>query len=157
MPIGGKDYLSVTIGKGDCCAIVERINSNSVINASNFNALSDKTTNSSEGFPSAVGQLNALCWGVDRIGFHSLHFSKCALFLKDMADSETFDDLKTKLSTLLQPLPKVLFLGVGENRMGDDGAGPWLSFELDQWCHLSQIKIINGGIIPEQRLRNSSI
>ena len=40
-----------------------------------------------------------------------------------MADSETFDDLKTKLSTLLQPLPKVLFLGVGENRMGDDGAG----------------------------------
>ena len=69
-----------------------------------------------------------------------------------MADSETFDDLKTKLSTLLQPLPKVLFLGVGENRMGDDGAGPWLSFELDQWCHLSQIKIINGGIIPEQRL-----
>ena len=23
---------------------------------------------------------------------------------------------------------------------------------MDQWCHLSQIKIINGGIIPEQRL-----
>lgn len=53
---------------------------------------------------------------------------------------------------MLESKPKVLILGIGENRMGDDGAGPYITFQLDQRLEGTQVKIINGGIVPEDRL-----
>ncbi len=44
------------------------------------------------------------------------------------------------------------FLGIGENRMGDDGAGPYITFELSLRLKNPSVKCINGGIVPEERL-----
>jgi hydrogenase maturation protease len=60
--------------------------------------------------------------------------------------------LKKNLYQLLEKAPKLLILGIGENRMGDDGAGQYLAFYLDQAIDISKIKIINGGIVPEENL-----
>ena len=62
--------------------------------------------------------------------------------------SALFDDLHK----ILQSSPKLVILGIGENRMGDDGLGQHITFELDKWSKYPQIRIINGGITPEERL-----
>jgi hydrogenase maturation protease len=68
-----------------------------------------------------------------------------------MTDSPTIK-LADLLVNIFRNANKLLLLGVGENRMGDDGIGPWLSFRLYQDLKLPRVKIINGGILPEQRL-----
>jgi hydrogenase maturation protease len=60
--------------------------------------------------------------------------------------------LEKKLQQLFQNYPKLLILGIGENRMGDDGAGQYISFNLDQQIRHDNVKIINGGIVPEERI-----
>lgn len=62
--------------------------------------------------------------------------------------SALFDDLHK----ILQSSPRLVILGIGENRMGDDGLGQLITFELDKWSKFSKVKIINGGITPEERL-----
>jgi len=66
---------------------------------------------------------------------------------------EKYKDLNISLSNLLKSSPKLLILGIGENRMGDDGAGVYITWELWQkWEKNTKIEIINGGITPEERL-----
>lgn len=66
---------------------------------------------------------------------------------------EKYKDLNISLSNLLKSSPKLLILGIGENRMGDDGAGVYITWELWQkWGKNNKIEIINGGITPEERL-----
>ena len=52
------------------------------------------------------------------------------------------------LKQLIQDRKRILFLGIGENRMSDDGFGPYLSHRLLQQISTitskKQIKIING-------------
>lgn len=66
---------------------------------------------------------------------------------------EKYQLLQQKIQPLLANSPKLLILGIGENRMGDDGAGQFISFGLDQFNQSSNICIINGGITPEERLQ----
>ncbi|UYP45345.1 hypothetical protein NEF87_001630 [Candidatus Lokiarchaeum ossiferum] len=63
-----------------------------------------------------------------------------------------YAEIQRQLQTLFNSHPKVLILGIGENRMGDDGAGQWISFNLDKQITSPEICIINGGITPEERL-----
>ncbi len=65
---------------------------------------------------------------------------------------EKYAEIRRQLQLLLKSHPKVLILGIGENRMGDDGAGQWITFNLDKNLSDSNICIINGGITPEERL-----
>ena len=66
---------------------------------------------------------------------------------------EKYNDLNNSLTNLLKSSPKLLILGIGENRMGDDGAGVYITWELWQkWGKTANIEIINGGITPEERL-----
>ena len=66
---------------------------------------------------------------------------------------EKYKDLNISLTNLLKSSPKLLILGIGENRMGDDGAGVYIAWELWQkWSKTANIEIINGGITPEERL-----
>ncbi len=66
---------------------------------------------------------------------------------------EKYKNLNISLTSLLKPSPKLLILGIGENRMGDDGAGVYITWELWQkWGKNNKISIINGGITPEGRL-----
>ena len=66
---------------------------------------------------------------------------------------EKYKDLNNSLTNLLKSSPKLLILGIGENRMGDDGAGVYITWELWQkWGKTANIEIINGGITPEERL-----
>jgi len=66
---------------------------------------------------------------------------------------EKYKNLNISLTGLLKSSPKLLILGIGENRMGDDGAGVYITWELWQkWEKKTKIKIINGGITPEERL-----
>lgn len=55
-------------------------------------------------------------------------------------------------SKFVERKPKLMILGIGENRMGDDGLGQYIAFYLDQQIDFLQVKIINGGIVPEERL-----
>jgi len=66
--------------------------------------------------------------------------------------TEKYSSLLAELHDILQSSPKLVILGIGENRMGDDGLGQLITFELDKWCKYSEIRIINGGITPEERL-----
>jgi len=59
---------------------------------------------------------------------------------------------RDQLENLIKNSPRLLFLGIGENRMGDDGAGQLISYLLDQKFNFSEVKVINGNIVPEQRL-----
>lgn len=61
--------------------------------------------------------------------------------------------LDNSLENLLKLKPKFLLLGIGENRMGDDGAGQYITFNLDRFNGRSNLLIINGGITPEERLQ----
>ncbi|MHA2019890.1 MAG: hydrogenase maturation protease [Promethearchaeota archaeon] len=66
---------------------------------------------------------------------------------------EKYKNLNISLTNLLKTSPKLLILGIGENRMGDDGAGVYITWELWQkWGKNLKISIINGGITPEERL-----
>ncbi|QEE18103.1 hydrogenase maturation protease [Promethearchaeum syntrophicum] len=66
---------------------------------------------------------------------------------------EKYKNLNLSLTNLLKSSPKLLILGIGENRMGDDGAGVYITWELWQkWKNKTKISIINGGITPEERL-----
>ena len=66
---------------------------------------------------------------------------------------EKYKNLNISLAGLLKSSPKLLILGIGENRMGDDGAGVYITWELWQkWGKNDKIEIINGGITPEERL-----
>jgi hydrogenase 3 maturation protease len=69
-----------------------------------------------------------------------------------MEIGEKYKDLLLSLKKLLEKTPKLLILGIGENRMGDDGIGPMISFNLSLKYDNPQILIMNGGIIPEERL-----
>lgn len=64
---------------------------------------------------------------------------------------QSLSKITKELSKFLDSRPKLLILGIGENRMGDDGLGQYISFYLDQQDKYSNIKIINGGIVPEER------
>ncbi|WP_457558906.1 hydrogenase maturation protease [Candidatus Harpocratesius sp.] len=66
--------------------------------------------------------------------------------------SEKYSHIRQELSSIFENKPKFLLLGIGENRMGDDGAGQYISFYLDEYNKYSKIAIINGGITPEERL-----
>lgn len=63
-----------------------------------------------------------------------------------------YADIQRKLQALFKSHPKVLILGIGENRMGDDGAGQWISFSLHKQISSTEICVINGSITPEDRL-----
>lgn len=65
---------------------------------------------------------------------------------------QKYSAIYNEIQALLQNSPKVLILGIGENRMGDDGAGQLISFGLDKFNGHPQICVINGGITPEERL-----
>ena len=66
---------------------------------------------------------------------------------------EKYEQLNISLINLLKLYPKLLIIGIGENRMGDDGAGVYITWELWQkWGKNPKISIINGGITPEERL-----
>ena len=65
---------------------------------------------------------------------------------------EKYKNFNISLTNLLKSSPKLLILGIGENRMGDDGAGVYIAWELWQkWGKNTKIEIMNGGIIPEER------
>ena len=64
-----------------------------------------------------------------------------------------YESLKTQITTELKNRPRLLILGIGENRMGDDGIGQYISFYLGLECHCQNVRIINGGIVPEERLK----
>jgi len=64
-----------------------------------------------------------------------------------------YELLKTQIKTEVQNRPRLLILGIGENRMGDDGIGQYISFYLGLECHYQNVRIINGGIVPEERLK----
>lgn len=66
--------------------------------------------------------------------------------------TEKYSSVFGDLQEIVQSSPKLVILGIGENRMGDDGLGQKITFELDKWSKYSQIRIINGGITPEERL-----
>lgn len=68
-----------------------------------------------------------------------------------MGQQKSLQQIHSQIQTLVKNTPKVLILGIGENRMGDDGLGQYISFYLDQNIKSSQIKVINGGIVPEER------
>jgi hydrogenase maturation protease len=57
-------------------------------------------------------------------------------------------DFTSALENIVQTNERILFLGIGENRMGDDGFGPYVSHQLIQQLRKSSIerniKIING-------------
>ena len=74
--------------------------------------------------------------------------------MKIMDVTEKYSSLFDELHKIVLSSPKLLILGIGENRMGDDGLGQYITFELDKWIGESnpQIKIVNGGITPEERL-----
>ena len=65
---------------------------------------------------------------------------------------EKYLKLHASLEKLLISSPKILILGIGENQMGDDGAGQLITFKLDSFNENQNICIINGGITPEERL-----
>ncbi|MHA1674155.1 MAG: hydrogenase maturation protease [Promethearchaeota archaeon] len=69
-----------------------------------------------------------------------------------MVLEEKYLKLQESLEQLLKSSPKILILGIGENRMGDDGAGQLITFKLDSFNENPKISIINGGITPEERL-----
>ena len=66
--------------------------------------------------------------------------------------TEKYSSVYGELQEIVQSSPKLVILGIGENRMGDDGLGQLITFELDKWSKYPQIRIINGGITPEERL-----
>ena len=66
--------------------------------------------------------------------------------------TEKYSSVYDELQEIVQSSPKLVILGIGENRMGDDGLGQLITFELDKWSKYTQIRIINGGITPEERL-----
>ncbi|RLI66436.1 MAG: hypothetical protein DRO88_01855 [Promethearchaeia archaeon] len=70
-----------------------------------------------------------------------------------MTAEDSFTVLRTSLDNILNSSPKFLLLGIGENRMGDDGAGQYITFNLDRFNQLPNLLIINGGITPEERLQ----
>ena len=47
--------------------------------------------------------------------------------------SEKYSHIRQDLSSIFENKPKFLLLGIGENRMGDDGAGQYISFYLDKF------------------------
>lgn len=57
-------------------------------------------------------------------------------------------DFTTNLEKILKSNERILFLGIGENRMGDDGFGPYVSHKLlvqiENHFIKSHVKIING-------------
>ena len=57
-------------------------------------------------------------------------------------------DFKSALVELLENNSRILFLGIGENRMNDDGFGQYISFYLKQRLKststLKKVKVING-------------
>ena len=69
-----------------------------------------------------------------------------------MVLEEKYLKLQESLEQLLKSSPKILILGIGENRMGDDGAGQLITFKLDSFNENPNICIINGSITPEERL-----
>ncbi|MHA1519082.1 MAG: hydrogenase maturation protease [Promethearchaeota archaeon] len=69
-----------------------------------------------------------------------------------MVLEEKYLKLQESLEQLFISSPKILILGIGENRMGDDGAGQLITFKLDSFNENPKICIINGGITPEERL-----
>ncbi len=69
-----------------------------------------------------------------------------------MNSNNQYIEIEKIIDDLLKLKQKLLILGIGENRMGDDGAGQYISFKLHQVCKSPKIKIINGGIVPEERL-----
>ena len=70
-----------------------------------------------------------------------------------MVISDNLISIKGQLFKVIANRPRLLILGIGENRMGDDGAGPWVSFMLYKQFHEPSVKIINGGITPEERIQ----
>jgi hydrogenase maturation protease len=68
--------------------------------------------------------------------------------------TQNLKQIDVDLSKLLQDKPRLVILGIGENRMGDDGAGQYISFHLDDLLKLTAVKIINGGISPDHRLED---
>ena len=60
-----------------------------------------------------------------------------------MVLEEKYLKLQESLEQLLKSSPKILILGIGENRMGDDGAGQLISFKLDSFNENPNICIIN--------------
>lgn len=69
-----------------------------------------------------------------------------------MVLDEKYTSLQKSLESLMHQSPKTLILGIGENRMGDDGAGQYISFGLEKYNASENIRIINGGITPEERI-----
>ncbi len=69
-----------------------------------------------------------------------------------MVISDSMMAIKDQLLKVVANHPRVVILGIGENRMGDDGAGPWVSFMLYKQFQIPSVKIINAGITPEHRL-----
>jgi hydrogenase 3 maturation protease len=69
-----------------------------------------------------------------------------------MVITESLTSIKEQLSKIVVNHPRLVILGIGENRMGDDGAGPLVSFALYKQFHMPLVKIINGGIAPEHYL-----
>ena len=63
-----------------------------------------------------------------------------------------YQSILNQIKPLLADHPKLCILGIGENRMGDDGIGQYIPFELDKQTFSSNILIINGTIVPEERL-----
>ena len=57
-----------------------------------------------------------------------------------------------KVEDLIENTPRLLILGIGENRMGDDGIGPYICFKLSMDFDNEKIKVVNGGITPEERM-----
>ncbi len=69
----------------------------------------------------------------------------------NFAEHEKYGKVYETLQVLLKDKPRLLILGIGENRMGDDGIGPYLSFYLSKEIDNPNILIMNGGIVPEER------
>lgn len=68
-----------------------------------------------------------------------------------MVIQNSLEQIRKQVHTFITNKPHLLILGIGENRMGDDGLGQYISFNLDEKIHHPSIKIINGGIVPEER------
>jgi hydrogenase maturation protease len=52
---------------------------------------------------------------------------------------------RQELSELIKSNERVVFLGIGENRMGDDGFGPYVSYHLLTSCdQFHNVNVING-------------
>lgn len=67
-------------------------------------------------------------------------------------DPISLETLQKTFNSILKDKPKLLILGIGENRMGDDGIGPWLTYNLYRQFNHDRVLIMNVGVLPEHRL-----